>query len=482
MAPAGPAVDGAPAGERPDRATAIRHELVALRRRQSQLARANDQRERAWELLQQASALAPGESIVLADLTELAEELGRYDALAELVQSWQAVEADPSRAMGLSIRRADALLRGGQGEQARALLASLEATAPGFIILTSIAERDAIGRADYGELAKVYIAAAHAAQLGTHLGPGQNPQPEPKAAAALYVQAAELLAHDVGTPEAIDEARATLGKALEAVADDPAALESLTEIDDATGNTADALTRLRGAAERATGADKRAWLERAIRLARGHGALEQMVDLEREAIALAPEELALRWRLESTLAQLGRDDERADLLVQIAGDETDATGRGTALVSAARLRERAGNVEAATDLYRQVLAQWTDDTFSRESLIDLLRAQERWPELVSERRAEARALPDGPAARRALREAAWVLESGAHARRSHRTRRRRALPRCVRRSQRPGHRARGDRRGRSEPGLAMVVRDRARARGPVRRSIRDRAHAHGARR
>jgi hypothetical protein len=409
--PAGPATgEGATVGERPGRATAIRHELVALRRRQAQLARQSDHRERAWELLQQASALAPGESIVLADLTELAEELGRYDDLAELVQSWQAVEADPSRAMALSIKRADALLRGGQGEQARALLASLEAAAPGFIILTSIAERDALSRGEPGELAKVYLAAAHAAQLGTHLGPGQAVQPEPKAAAALYVQAAELLAHEVGTPEAIDEARAALAKALEVAADDPAALEALTELDDATGNLTEALTRLRAAAERATSADKRALLERTIRLARGHGALEQMIELERELIALAPEELSLRWRLESTLAQLGRDDERGDLLVQIAADETDATGRGTALLAAARLRERAGNVEAATDLYRQVLALWTEDTFARESLIDLLRAQERWPELVAERRSEARALPDGPAARRALREAAWVLE------------------------------------------------------------------------
>jgi tetratricopeptide (TPR) repeat protein len=407
--PAGPTLtEGAPAGERPDRATALRHELVALRRRQAQLARASDQSERAWELLQQASALAPGEAIVLADLTELAEELGRYDDLAELVQSWQAVEADPSQAMALSIRRADALLRGGQRDQARALLASLEAAAPGFVILSSIAERDALGRNDAGELAKVYITAAQAAHLGTHLGPGQNAQPEPKAAAALYVQAAELLAYDVTTPEAIEEARTILGKALEAVPDDPAAAEALVELDDSTGNLEPALARLHAAVDKAT--DKRSLLERAIRLARAHGALEKMVELERELVALAPEDLKVRWRLESTLAQLGRDDERADLLVHIAADETDATGRGTALSAAARLRERAGNVEAATDLYRQVLALWPEDTFARDSLVDLLRAQERWPELVSERRAEARALPDGPAARRALREAAWVLE------------------------------------------------------------------------
>src|SRR5262249_57936304 len=85
-------------------------------------------------------------------------------------------------------------------------------------------------------------------------------------------------------------------------------------------------------------------------------------------------------------------------------------GGGTAVRAAARLRERAGAVEPATELCRQVLALWPDDTFARESLIDLLRAQERWTELVTERRNEARSLPDGPAARRALREAAWILE------------------------------------------------------------------------
>src|SRR5205085_936877 len=141
------------------------------------------------------------------------------DDLAELVQSWQAFEGDPARAMVLSIRRADALLRGGQRDQARALLASLEATAPGFVVLTSAAERDALGRSDCPDLAKTYLASAHAALLGTWLGPGQPPQPDLNAAAALYVQAADLLAYEVATPEATDEARAALGKALEAVPD-----------------------------------------------------------------------------------------------------------------------------------------------------------------------------------------------------------------------------------------------------------------------
>ncbi|MBA3391539.1 MAG: hypothetical protein H0T89_02790 [Deltaproteobacteria bacterium] len=416
--PAGPS--DVVAGEAPDRATYIRREIVALRRRQAQLSR-TDAPERAWDVLQQALAMAPGDPVVLNDLTELAEELGRYAELAELVQSWQAVEGDEGRAMVLSIRRADALLRGGQRDQARALLASLEASAPGFIVLTSAAERDALGRGDPEALAGTYLGAAHAAVLGSWLGPGQPPAPDPGAAAALYVQAAELLAYNVAAPNAeqgggataLDEARSALGNALEAVPGYAPAHEALTELDDATGNVAGGLARLRAAAAATRGEAARPIYDRAIRLARAHGDLESVLELESAVAELAPDELALRWRLECTLAQLGRDDERAQLLTEIASMEGDATRRGTALFAAARLRERGGAVESATELYRQVLTVWPEDTFSRESLVDLLRAQERWPELVAERRAEAAALSDtggGEAARRALREAAWVLE------------------------------------------------------------------------
>ncbi|HEY1549734.1 MAG TPA: hypothetical protein VGG28_18025 [Kofleriaceae bacterium] len=416
--PAGPAADSVASstasqpGDRPDRAAALRLELVALRRRQAQLVR-GDAPDRAWELLQQASALAPGESIVLSDLTELAEELGRYDDLAELVQSWQAVEGDPARAMVLSIRRADALLRGGQRDQARALLASLEATAPGFIVLSSAAERDALGRKDAADLAKTYLGAAHAALLGTWLGPGHAPEPDPNAAAALYIQGADLLAYEVGNADAYVDARAALSKALEAVPHHAGAIEALIELDDSFGHVEDALARLREAAQLAQGTAKRAPIERAIRIARSHGDLDAVLGFERELAALVADDTTLAWRLEATLAQLGKDDERAALLVQIAEREPElsgATRKGTALFAAARLRERAGAVEEATELYRKVLAIWPEDTFARESLIDLLRAQERWVELVAERRAEAKSRADGPAARRALREAAWVLE------------------------------------------------------------------------
>src|SRR6185503_20215499 len=56
----GPGGDSAaPGDDRPERAQQIRRELVALRRRQAQIARV-DAPERAWDVLQQAIAMSPG--------------------------------------------------------------------------------------------------------------------------------------------------------------------------------------------------------------------------------------------------------------------------------------------------------------------------------------------------------------------------------------------------------------------------------------
>src|SRR5690606_12962261 len=74
----------------PSRGPAPRLQVVALCRRQAQVARAGGDGDRAWNYLQAALALAPGEALLLADLADLAEELGRYDELADLVQSWQS--------------------------------------------------------------------------------------------------------------------------------------------------------------------------------------------------------------------------------------------------------------------------------------------------------------------------------------------------------------------------------------------------------
>jgi tetratricopeptide (TPR) repeat protein len=405
-----PTASSAAGGVAPDRANALRLELVAVRRRQAQVARASDAATSAWDYLQNALALAPGEPVVLADLIDLAEELRRYDDLAELVEAWQSVEGDAGRALMLSLRRADALLRGNQRDAARALLGALEATHRGFVALTGLVERDALVRKDFEELARTYQAAGDAARLGTSLGPGVTAEPDPEAAAALYVMAAEVLAREVGTDAAIEAARGALSQALEARPEFSPAIEARLELAHQTGDIADAAALLSSVVERGDEQQQRDALERLSRLYRMRGDLDGALDADRRLAGLSAADTRLPWRIEGTLAQLGKDEERAAHLEALGSTEADPVRKQLALTSAARLFERLGEIERAIELYRATLKLDPDDRFARASLTDLLRAAERWSDLVAERKAEAAQLPDGPAARRALREAAWVTE------------------------------------------------------------------------
>jgi Tfp pilus assembly protein PilF len=395
-----------------ERAAALRSSLVAVRRRQAQVARASNAATSAWDYLQNALALSPSEPVVLADLIDLAEELGRYDDLAELVEAWQSVEGDAGRGLMLSLRRADALLRGGQRDNARALLGALEAAHRGFVALVSLRERDALAEKDIAGLAAAYLAAADAARLGTSLGPGIAGAPDPDAAAALYVMASELLVRPDATPDGpnLDAARAALSQANECVPDYPPAIEARIDVAEARGEIAEAAALLAELVERSDPARQRDALERLSRLYRARGDLEGALDADRRLLALGGADPRLPWRIEGTLAQLGRDEDRAAHLEALAQNELDTTRKGGALLASARLFERLGQIERAIELYRGALEVDPDDTFARASLIDLLRAAEQWSELVAARQTEAAQLADGTAARRALREAAWITE------------------------------------------------------------------------
>ena len=215
-------------------------------------------------MLQQALALSPGEPLVLVDLTELAEELGRYDDLAELVQSWQAVEGDPGRAMVLSIRRADALLRGGQRDQARALLASLEASAPGFIVLTSAAERDALGR-ERSARPRADVPRRGARRAARHAGSDRASRRRPirtppRRSTSRPPSCSRTRS---AAPRRSRRRAARSARRSRPCPSYPAALEALTELDDTTGNVAEALARLRRPPATAAEGDARRAVARA---------------------------------------------------------------------------------------------------------------------------------------------------------------------------------------------------------------------------
>ncbi|HWM87433.1 MAG TPA: hypothetical protein VNO33_16385, partial [Kofleriaceae bacterium] len=189
--PAGPAARRATeAGDlsETEGASRLRRQIVAVRRRQARVAvHQLGDADRAWGYLQQATALLPGEHLLIADLADLAERLGKYDELAELVEGWESEESDPARALSLALRRADALFRGGHAEAARALLGTLAASQPPYLPILALRERDALGRADATALAETYVAAGEAAESGAGFGPGATSEPDPRAAAAHFL-------------------------------------------------------------------------------------------------------------------------------------------------------------------------------------------------------------------------------------------------------------------------------------------------------
>ncbi|MEO8701560.1 MAG: tetratricopeptide repeat protein [Kofleriaceae bacterium] len=378
------------------RARALEGELVAVYRRQAQLA--HGQPADAKQHLEHARVLAPREPVIWIDLVEHATA-HHPDDVPELVRGWHGFDDDAGRSRMLSLWSADA-----RGSDRQPLLAALATVAPGYLPITANAECVALGqrRIRANDLATTYLASAEAAAAGTWFGTRSDP--EPAAATALYVQAAELLAYHVGTPAALDQARAALTAALAAAPGDSATLEAMTELDEVTGRAGEAIIRLRADRDPIT-------LVRGIRLARTHGLMPSVLELQRDLFMLEPSNLVLAWQLESTLYQLGRSDERAELLIRLARHDTDPARRRTALFDAARLYQRLDKPrDATTTLFRELATAWPQGSYARTVTNDLLRAQERWEDLVTERLGEARTAIDPATARRALREAAWVLE------------------------------------------------------------------------
>lgn len=401
-------VSDAASGERRTAAYARLRELAALRRRQAQIVRA-DNPAAAWTALQDALSLCPDDPLLLAELIEIAAELGRYKELMVLVGAWRTAESESGRMRMLSAWCAEARLSPDRRIQSRVLLSALQVAAPGFILLFSASECDALAEAgQYAELAGAYLDAASATASGTWIGSGATPLPDPSAAAALYVGAADLLAYYVGTPEATAQARDVLEKALAVSPGHAAAMEAVIELDDVSDQPKAALARCRELAD-ASPADRNV-LERGLRVAVTHNVTDAVLDFQRRIVALEPADCWAGWRLDATLAQHGREEERAGVLMALAKHETDPARRLTAMIGAARHQEKSGDTDSALALYRELLPLCAQDSFIRDAYSELLRARERWEELAADRRDVARTTTDSSALRRALREAAWVLE------------------------------------------------------------------------
>jgi hypothetical protein len=404
------------------RALTLRRELVAVRRRQAQVALAADDGDGAWDYLQHALRLLPDEPLLHADLIELAERLDKPDELARALTARVERAAPGPRRTWLQLRRCAALIRSGDLAAASATIDALEASSPGAIPLAAVRDVLAVRRGDVGELAAAWSDAATAIRIGAAAGDGEAvDQPDRHAAAgwgavgaSLWMAAARRPdADEAGRTAALERARLAIEAVLEAVPEHPVALELRVEWLVRCGDEDGAAAELARQVDRATGAAQAAALERLAAFRRERSELDGALDALQRLAAVRPDDLELAWQIEALLAQLGRDDVRGALLESIAAREPSGERRLHALAMAARLAERSGDpggIDRALALYQQILALDSADEFARDSVIDLLRASGRWGELADARLAQASQLPDGPAASAALAEAAWLLE------------------------------------------------------------------------
>lgn len=385
----------------------LRRQVVAVRRRQARIATHQlGAADRAWSYLQQATELAPGEPLLVADLADLAEQLGKYDELAELVESWEAQEADPARSLSLSLRRADALFRAGHDAAARALVATLSATQPGYVPILALRERDALASGDHTALAETYAAAAEAARTGQGFGPGATGEPAALLAAGYYLAAGDLYRYRVRTP---DVARARYAQALEVLPGHPPALEALAALHEQAGRLDDAAALYELHSETGEPAFRIHVMERLVDIYRRMGRKDEVEGALRRLIQLEPDAADHRWRHEEVLDELGRAEERAQALSELAERLDDPDQRAGVLLEAARLYgDVLGQLDRAIPLYRDVAETWPGDPLTRQALASSLRRAGNWEELVVELRAAAREA-EVAAAVRALREAANVL-------------------------------------------------------------------------
>ncbi len=397
-------------GEPLDRATELRLEMAALRRRQAHIARVSlDAPERTWDYLQAALALAPGEPLVLADLAEVAEGLGKYEELAELCQGWESSDAAPARSLSLSLRRADAMLRSGQRPQALSLLDSLSASSPGYLAITSLRERDALANSDWAALAAAYAVAAEAAHLGTSFraGGASEGTPDPKSAAAYYVAAGDLNANFVADAEA---ARGFYGLALEVWPGYTPAVEALASMFELTGELTDAAQLFELHAESGSTGHRRYMLERLCGWYEQLGQSVEQLACLRRILSLDPDDVRVRWRIDALLVMHGTAHDRAPALIELAAALTEPAQRSAVLLAAARLyEEELGEASEALSLYKQVLQSSPDDRYAQAAQVTLLRRAGDWADLAETRREMAATMEDGPALSGALREAADVL-------------------------------------------------------------------------
>jgi hypothetical protein len=324
-------------------------EIVALKRRQAHLARALGDGERAWSYLLSAGELRPDEPLILRDLIELGESLGRWGDLSHLYAR-RAESAPEAFRTAVILERAAALRRSGQPADAETLENEILAKVPGHLGLLVARERAAFDAGDWARVADLYVAEAELARGAS----GPTGVADPRWAAGALTAAATIYEAHLGND---GEAIRLLSDALSLDVYRPA-IDALERIFMRAGKHADLAALLeRELADESMTSHRQRLLEtlvtlREVRLEDPTGA----ADAQKQLAELRPDDLRVRLRLAELLRGAGRFAEAAEELQKLAEKLPEERRAEVLLERAEILEKRIEDLEGAAAAYKAVQA------------------------------------------------------------------------------------------------------------------------------
>ncbi|HEX2569625.1 MAG TPA: hypothetical protein VH877_08705, partial [Polyangia bacterium] len=344
--------------ELPDHDQRIAGQIAALRQRQAQVV---GDPARAWDYLMEAHRLLPEEPLLLIELCELGQELGRFTEVAELLAARVTMAPDVLRPR-LLLEQAEALRQAGREAEAEAVEAQIAGpgagtegsggSTDGGWPLFLLRERHVLARGDARALAALRTEEAEMA-LG-----GRTPSGEADTAwGAAALTAAGSLYERAGDAEA---AMAAYHRALTVAPSYRPAVDALDSLYARTGRHPERLQLLEaelGAG--ATGPRAEYLLEELLELRIAQGETDQALAVGERLCALR-QDVASRARLVELCRVAGRWSDAASNLERLA--EALATqgaverAAEAKLERAALLERRLGAADQAIALLEEVAA------------------------------------------------------------------------------------------------------------------------------
>jgi tetratricopeptide (TPR) repeat protein len=352
--------------------------VVTCRRHQAQLALTVGDPARAWVFLEEGLKAAPSEPLLVRELGQLAESLGRWDELATvLARRIAALPAGSTALAGLMLDRAAALRRAGKLSEAEGCEADVARETPAHLGLAIAREREALRAGDWERLALGYLAEAElAASTATPSG-----TPDPVWAATACTQAAMLLAERVGRDA---DAQAALARALSLVPGFRLAVDALDRLLARTGRHAERAALLDKELDDAAARGDQA---RAARVGDSLLALREnelgdaagAAAVARRLVALSPDDVRARLRLCELDRAAAKWSELADDLASLAQSQSlspalsDDRKVELLLERADVLLHRLSDDTGAAEAYKQVLALRPGEARAAEAFEEISR-------------------------------------------------------------------------------------------------------------